>query len=807
MGKPGILPPFRLISFLLSAISVLSVPLLAQATPSPPSAVQAVSIPLILPAGLAYDRAGNLVFAESGNHVIRSLSPGGGLTTIAGTSVQGFGGDGGPARAALLDSPAAVAIDAAGNIFVADAHNHRIRRVDASSGVITTFAGNGIAGQSPDGTLASAARLDLPCALAFDSASNLLFADARTHLVRRIDSVSGAVFTLAGDGTQGFRGDLGPAVLAALDAPSGIALDGADNLFIADTHNQRVRRVDHRTGIVTTIAGTGQPGFSGDSAAATNAKLALPRGLTMDASGNLFVVDAGNQRIRRIDASNGQISSIAGEGTETFQGDSGGALTASLDSPRAITVSPAGLATFTDAANGRIRQVDSNALIRTIAGLGAASSANLTLSGASVVAYGAGEVRAALAAGPATGAVTFFDHPAGTTLALSTVPLVGNVSTLATAQLPAGLHRISATYAGDGTHAPAQSNALSLSISPLAVSATIGPESLVYGQALPTLTGSLAGVLPRDAGAVFLVLTSAAGALSPPAVYPVTATLTGPAAGNYVLSPLQASALSGSTGPSIVIAKAVPIVSLSPTLQVHVGSPTQGQPGGVITLIDGANVVASSPLSAHGDAAFSSANLSLGTHSFTAAYAGDQNFQAARSAPALVSIGPVTGEDFSLASTTPATVNAAPGAAAVFAFAVAPISGSLASPVVLSASGLPVGATASFSPALLPPGNTVTAFTLTIRTAKQALFRLPNEVGSLLFATLLPLLLIAKKRRPRALLLAIATFFTLGCGDRITHVPDAVTPVHSYVITVTGTATSSSGATLVHSTNVTLTVQ
>ena len=802
MGNPGIPHPFRLISFLLLAISLLSVPLLAQAPPSNPPAVQAVSIPLILPAGLAYDSSGNLLFAESGNHVIRSLSPSGGLTTIAGTSVQGFGGDGGPARAALLDSPTAVALDAAGNIFVADSHNHRIRRVDASSGMISTFAGDGIAGQSPDGSVASAARLDLPCALAFDSAGNLLFADARTHVVRRIEKVSGAVFSVAGDGTQGFRGDLGPAVLAALDTPSGIALDAADNLFIADTHNQRVRRVDHRAGTITTIAGTGQPGFAGDSAAATNVKLAMPRGLTMDAVGNLFVVDAGNQRIRRIDAGNGQISSIAGEGTETFLGDAGAALTASLDSPRAITVSPAGLATFTDAANGRIRQVDSNALIRTIAGLGAASSANLTLSAASVVAYGAGEVRAALVAGPATGSVTFFDHSAGATLALATVPLVGNVGTLATAQLPAGLHRISATYAGDGTHAPAQSNALSLSISPLAVSATVSSESLVYGQVLPTLTGSLAGVLPQDAGAVFLLLTSAAGALSPPAVYPVTATLTGSAAGNYVLTP-QASSLGM---PTIVIAKAAPVVSLSPSLQVHVGSPTRGQPGGIVTLLDGANPFASSPLSASGDAAFFSANLSLGTHSFTAAYAGDGNFQAARSAPALVSIGPVAGEDFSLASTTPATVNAAPGAAAVFSFAVAP-SGSLASPVVLSASGLPLGATASFSPALLPPGNTVTAFTLTVQTAKQARLRLPGGSAPLLFATLLPLLLIAKRRRPRALLLVLATCFTLGCGDRTTHVPGAATSMQTYIITVTGTATSSTGATLLRSTNVTLIVQ
>jgi DNA-binding beta-propeller fold protein YncE len=176
--------------------------------------VQATSIPLILPGGLAYDTVGNLYFAETGNHLVRRVTPAGIITTVAGNGVQGLAGDGGAATAAELDSPTSVALDPAGDLFIADAHNHRIRRVDASTGIIATFAG---------GT----AQLDLPSALAFDAAQNLYVADQRRHVVQRIDHASGAITTVAGNGTEGYSGDQGPATQAAIDSPSGLALDAA----------------------------------------------------------------------------------------------------------------------------------------------------------------------------------------------------------------------------------------------------------------------------------------------------------------------------------------------------------------------------------------------------------------------------------------------------------------------------------------------------------------------------------------------------------------------------------------------------
>ncbi len=762
------------------------------------TATQATTVPLLLPGGLAYDSAGNLYFAETANHVIRRVSPQGILTTVAGTGEQGFAGDSGPAVSARLDSPAAIALDSGGNLYLADTHNHRIRRVDATTGIITTIAGTGASGVSPNGVAATSARLDLPVALAFDGSQNLYFADARLHVIRRIAASTGLVTTIAGNGIQGYSGDNGSALAASIDTPTGLAVDAANNLYLADTHNHRVRRVDAATGIISTIAGTGQPGFSADGATATSARIDLPRGLTLDASGNLFLVDALNHRIRRVDATTGQIATVAGNGTQAYAGDFGPAISAALNTPRAIALSPANLPTFSDTANQRIRQVDSAANIHTIAGLGTTTSATLALTGPSVALYGTGAVTATLAASPATGSITFFDTPPSATQpsTIATIPLNSNAASNPITSLAAGTHRLTATYQGDSTHAAAQSGTLTLSIA--AAPATVTPASIaiLYGQTIPSLTGTLAGVLPQDAAKVSLALATTALPLAPPAVYPITATLSGSAAGNYALTTASAS---------VTIAKAPVTIDLASSLITHVATTTAGAPTGLVNLLDGATPYASVALTSAGDATFSPTGLSTGTHTLIASYAGDSDFLPAASAPLVLTIGSATGPDFTLATSSAASVTISPGNAATFSFAVNPVNGTLSSPILLTASGLPTGATASFNPAYLPPANTPAAFILTIQTPKTAQlhpFKLPT--APFFFAALIPLACLRKRRR--VLLLALATL-SLGCGDRVNNSAAVSPSARTYNITVLATATTTTGATLQHTAAVTLVVQ
>ena len=259
----------------------------------------AVQAQLSWPEGVAVDGGGNLFIADTLNRRIRRVDANGTITTLVGTGYIGYSGDGGPAVEAQLFSPEGVAVDGAGNLFIADRDNHRIRRVDAN-GTITTIAGTGKNGFSGDGGPAIEARLRSPYGMAVDGAGNLYIADRDNHRIRRVDA-NGTITTFAGVGERGLLvlGDGGPAVEAHLSWPEGVAVDGAGNLFIADTVNHRIRRVD-ANGIITTIAGTGRSGFSGDGGPAVKAQLYDPRGVAVDGAGNLYIADAGNRRIRKV---------------------------------------------------------------------------------------------------------------------------------------------------------------------------------------------------------------------------------------------------------------------------------------------------------------------------------------------------------------------------------------------------------------------------------------------------------------------------------------------------------------------------
>ena len=321
------------------------------------------------PFDAALDADGNLYIVDKGNHRIRRVDAAGDIATFAGSGLQGFSGDGGPAGAARLSSPGSVVLDAAGNLYIADTGNQRVRKVHAATGNISTIAGTGLRGSSGDGGPASAARLFNPAGMALDSSENLYIANR--DRVRRIDAATGVISTFAGNGSYGFSGDGGPASAASLRSPVDVALDAADNLYIADRSNHRIRKVDAVTGIISTIAGTGAPGFGGDGGPASAARFSLPRGLAADADDNLYI--AANNRVRRIDAATGIIATIAGAGTAGFSGDGGPATSAQLNSPYGLTPDADGNLYIADRNNHLVRRIDAaTGVISTFASANAA---------------------------------------------------------------------------------------------------------------------------------------------------------------------------------------------------------------------------------------------------------------------------------------------------------------------------------------------------------------------------------------------------------------------------------------------------
>ena len=328
----------------------------------------AVQAGLSNPRGVAVDGVGNLYMADTGNHRIRKVDSTGTITTIAGTGVSGFGEDGGPAIQATLYYPRGVAVDSTGNLYIADTYNHRIRRVDLS-GTITTIAGTGERSGffSGDGRPAVQAEFFGPVDVAVDSAGNVYIADSNNNRIRKVDS-TGTITTIAGTGERGDRGDGGPAVEARITEPSGVALDSAGDLYIADAGNNRIRKVDS-TGTITTIAGTGERYFGGDGGPANQAWLSKPSGVAVDGGGNLYIADTGNNRIRKVD-STGTITTIAGTRGGRIDGDGGPAVQAGLYSPMRVAVDGGGNLYIADIGNNRIRKVDSTGTITTIAGTG-----------------------------------------------------------------------------------------------------------------------------------------------------------------------------------------------------------------------------------------------------------------------------------------------------------------------------------------------------------------------------------------------------------------------------------------------------
>jgi DNA-binding beta-propeller fold protein YncE len=310
------------------------------------------------PFDLGFDTTGNLYFSDTFNHCIRRLDARTHIiTTVAGCGEAGYSGDGGPATRARFNEPYGIAVDNAGNIYVADRHNHCVRRVDATSGIVTTFAGNGASGYNGDDGAASRAGMVEPNGLALDTAGNRLFiADVADHRVRVVDLASGIIWTFAGTGEAEHSGDGGPATMAGIHGARAVKVAADGSVYILERQGSTLRRVDPNTGIISKTAGTGGRGFAGDGGPASAAVFDAPKEFALTRDGNLLIVDTENHAIRLIDSRTGMIARIAG-GRQGGDGDGGPARAAALDRPHGAAVAADGSIYIGDTNNHRVRKL------------------------------------------------------------------------------------------------------------------------------------------------------------------------------------------------------------------------------------------------------------------------------------------------------------------------------------------------------------------------------------------------------------------------------------------------------------------
>ncbi len=336
---------------------------------------QATAVPLRDPVGVAQDAAGNVYIADRADHRIRRVSPSGVITTIAGTGRPGFTGDGGPATEATFRRPWSIRLDGKGNLFVVDYDNARIRKIDLTTGIITTVAGDGTLTFSGENVLATQSGMT-PYDLAIDPSGNIYYADTFNHRIRKIGATDGKVQSVAGYGTPGFSGNSGPATQVALNYPTGVALDAQQNVYIADQSNHRVRKVIALTGIMTTIAGTGIADISGNGGQATAARILYPTSLAIESNGDIII--GGLIDVRRVVVATGIIRNVVQYQVDYgFGGDGGVSDQARFSSIGSVAVAPNGDILIADTTNYRVRRVRAG-IVNTVAGVGLVNGQDAT---------------------------------------------------------------------------------------------------------------------------------------------------------------------------------------------------------------------------------------------------------------------------------------------------------------------------------------------------------------------------------------------------------------------------------------------
>jgi sugar lactone lactonase YvrE len=671
--------------------------------------------------------------------------------TGANASVVYISSSSGATITATLNAPTAVSFDAAGNLYITNSGTNQILRVDAATHAITTAVGNGTQGYSGDGGAAASAELNAPGGVTADAAGNLYIADSGNNVVRRVDALTGLITTLAGTGVQGFAGDGDAATLAQLNDPFAVALDADENLYIADTGNSAIRKVHPITGLISTVAGIGgTAGYAGDGGNATQAQLASPLAIAVDAAGNLYIADTGNARLRRVDAASGVIETIAGSGRAGFSGDGGSATQATLEEPSGVSMDALGRIVIADQTAGAVRAIAPQ------------PPAPLSFGNSSV---GCGVTEAQTVELANTGNLPLnlsalaapVDFPlvnnGGATCVANGAQAAGSVCAMSFVFAPTapGSMQESASVTDNTLNIAGSVQGIQMSGvgEPLNVLATtttvfIAPVTLAYGAPL-TLTATVTSAQGPVTSGYVMFSVNGVEVGSAPLNGAGVATLTIPAAptgsGLTVLAshPQQCNFGPSDAQTSLTVVQAATATTLTAsTNQAQYGQPvtleavvvpvTSGVPTGVVNFMDGSAQIAQATLdgTGHASVVLNQQALPLGVNSFTALYLGDTNFLQSTSNAVTINV-----YDGSLKMTiNPSQVQLASGASAQVQVTLTPANG-FNQTITLSCAGLVAGATCTFAPATIP-FNTQTStqqVTLTIQSnllATSGLARTPG---------------------------------------------------------------------------------